>query len=177
MKKMPPPNLVNAMREVAAVMTDDGGSFTITMPNICDHCEDDTKEAFPYNVYDQKGTLWKDLCNDCFETLGCIIEEDPTMFCVDPFDEANWNKPLWCVYGPDCFPSVLLCKLSDKAGPQYSPSIWGYSIYKGVAGFRTLGRYLETWMEEDANEGAVFWDEKRYALAHLDAILEPRTES
>lgn len=48
----------------------------ITTPYICDHCEDDDKEAFPYHVRDKDGRFWADLCNGCFDELGCKYEEE-----------------------------------------------------------------------------------------------------
>jgi len=56
------------------------------------------------------------------------------------------------------------------------PIIWGYSIHQGVAAFRTLGRRLEDWIEEeDADSGGIlFWDGKEGMLRYLDGLLTPR---
>lgn len=51
-------------------------SFHILFPVVCDCCKDGEKEAFPYHVEDALGIFWNDLCNDCFEDLGCQYEED-----------------------------------------------------------------------------------------------------
>lgn len=47
------------------------GAIHLTAARICDNCEDDDKEAFPYGVYDATGKYWEDLCNECFDLLGC----------------------------------------------------------------------------------------------------------
>lgn len=46
--------------------------FTITPVRICEHCQDNQKEAFPYGAYDPSGRYWEILCNECFDTLGCL---------------------------------------------------------------------------------------------------------
>jgi hypothetical protein len=38
----------------------------INMPIICDRCQDEEKEAFPYFT-DKDGKPWSDLCNQCWE--------------------------------------------------------------------------------------------------------------
>lgn len=49
-------------------------SVHINTPRICDHCQNADQEAFPYFVYDTRGRFWRDLCNDCFDKLGCAYE-------------------------------------------------------------------------------------------------------
>ena len=51
------------------------GVIHINVPIVCDHCRDDNKEAFPYDVYDAAGRHWRHLCNDCFDSLGCSYDE------------------------------------------------------------------------------------------------------
>lgn len=50
---------------------------------------------------------------------------------------APTDIQLWGVYGPDCFPTVFACKLKDY--PDAHRAIWGYSVYEGEPGYRTLG--------------------------------------
>lgn len=38
---------------------------------VCENCQDKTKEAFPYCVYDENGKYWEVLCNECYDALGC----------------------------------------------------------------------------------------------------------
>lgn len=97
------------------------GSFHIAPIYICDHCKDDTKEAFPYGVYDRNGKLWNDLCNSCFDALGCRYSEyeyaypDQRMFLG-----VDWAYPL--IWGIDAKP--------------FYKSLW-------------LGWWLVTWTYED----------------------------
>lgn len=49
-------------------------SVHINQPRICDNCGDGDKEAFPFYANDSQGRLWKDLCNECFDELGCVYE-------------------------------------------------------------------------------------------------------
>lgn len=59
-----------------AIATANGNqpSLHIVGVRVCDHCMDDSKEAFPYNVMDAQGKFWDDLCNDCFDELGCSYD-------------------------------------------------------------------------------------------------------
>ena len=50
------------------------GSFHLSPIYVCDHCENENREAFPCGVYDAQGKFWNDLCNDCWDILGCSIE-------------------------------------------------------------------------------------------------------
>ena len=49
-------------------------SVHLNTPRVCDHCRNADKEAFPYHVYDTRGRFWRDLCNGCFDELGCAYE-------------------------------------------------------------------------------------------------------
>ena len=68
---------------------------------------------------------------------------------VDPLDPANHGAPLWMVYGSRYFPSVMCVKLSTASlvcdGPEGPPipTVWGFSMWQGRAGFRTLGLLLD----------------------------------
>lgn len=55
----------------AASSSVDAIDFGISFVRVCDHCDDEKKEAFPYCVKDRNGKHWGDLCNDCFDLLGC----------------------------------------------------------------------------------------------------------
>lgn len=69
----------------------------------------------------------------------------------EPGEVGWWDAPagavLWGVYGPTCFPTVFACKLRDYSGGERA--IWGFSVYEGQPGFRTLG-VSEAWAEEHA---------------------------
>lgn len=79
------------------------------------------------------------------------------------------DQPLWCVYGYDCFPSIICCKVSKAAG---SPAIWGYSVWKRVPGFRTLGQDLDHFCSR--HEMARFFNEQEKAIAYLAKITKPK---
>jgi len=78
-----------------------------------------------------------------------------------------WNKPLWVIYGYDCFPSILCCKINNG-------NIWGFSIYRRSPGFRTLGMNLETWYNEEGKAHTQmvpeFYDDHEEALEKLRKI-------
>lgn len=69
MKEKLPEKLLKVFGEIAQSIGASG--FHVNQPIICDHCRDERKEAFPYGVYDAVGKFWNDLCNDCFDELGC----------------------------------------------------------------------------------------------------------
>lgn len=95
---------------------------------------------------------------------------------IDPFDPANYDKPLWCIYGPDCFPSIFCCKVLYR--PSYGntgPCIWGYSVYRREPGFRTLGKRLGDWLQEQADKGKVrFFDDHEVAIKYLAELIIPQ---
>lgn len=88
---------------------------------------------------------------------------------IDPHNPVYWDKPLWVVYGYDCFPSVVCLMINNASG---IPSVWGYSIYKKAAGFRTLGQRLTSWIEN--NVPVFFFDKQEDAIAYLNFILTPK---
>lgn len=50
--------------------------YHITPTIVCDCCQDENREAFPYYVKDENGREWAHLCNLCFDLLGCEINLD-----------------------------------------------------------------------------------------------------
>lgn len=87
---------------------------------------------------------------------------------VDPRDSKNHRRTLWCVYGPDCFPTVFACQIIPHGD---GAAIWGYSVYRGKPGFRTLGRELSGgWIEEN---DARFFDNQQEALNYLLLLTRP----
>lgn len=87
---------------------------------------------------------------------------------IDPAAIDYRDKPLWCVYGPDSFPKMICCKISNASGRL---TIWGYSVYRRSPGFRTLGLNLDEWATEN---NAVFFADQNHALGHLKKITWPR---
>ena len=85
---------------------------------------------------------------------------------ISPLDPAHADKPLWCVYGPTCFPTMICCKI--KSG-----NIWGYSVYKRQPGFRTLGISLEAFGQHDNPK---FYATQADAVARISSITWPRCE-
>ena len=74
MKKQPSEELLEAIAEAAkALGASDATSSNVivTMPIICDSCQNEDKEAFWYCVNDESGKYWEHLCNICFDELGC----------------------------------------------------------------------------------------------------------
>ena len=70
------PEMLEAMTKAAQALTNgQAAQIHVNPPSICDHCKDADKEAFPYHVYDSNGELWEDLCNECFDALGCAYQE------------------------------------------------------------------------------------------------------
>ncbi len=69
---------------------------------------------------------------------------------AEPSGSVSWRRApadvtLWGVYGAACFPTVFACQLNDH--PESGRVIWGYSVYEGEPGFRTLGRCRD-WADE-----------------------------
>lgn len=84
---------------------------------------------------------------------------------VDPFCPDNFNKPLWCVCGDECFPTIFGCKIAkDYCG---EASIWGLSIYRRSAGYRTIGRHLKKWINEERNHICFFFDSHEAAIEYV----------
>ncbi len=83
------------IKKIEELMADLGGEpKSITLNRICDCCEDEAKEAFPYGVNDSDGKYWNHLCNECFDELGCsyVFEHEfPPRVC-----EYCSIKMIWC---------------------------------------------------------------------------------
>lgn len=98
---------------------------------------------------------------------------------VDPSDPRLWDKPLWCVYGPECFPTVIACKVNNASG--MGAAIWGYSVYKRKPGYRTLGQDLKRWVEEKTEEAQgdepVFFDIQLAAFDYLRGLVTPKVSA
>lgn len=91
---------------------------------------------------------------------------------VDPHLSAHHNKILWCVYGPDCFPTMFCCVIKTASR---NPAIWGYSEYRRSPGFRTLGREItEGWIEE---HDAKFFETQNDAFDYLRELTTPRCDA
>lgn len=61
------------------------GGFHVAPIYVCDHCRDDNREAFPYHVKGKDGAFWHDLCNPCFDELGCAFLSE-----ADQAEEEAW---------------------------------------------------------------------------------------
>lgn len=95
---------------------------------------------------------------------------------IDPKNKEFIDTPLWCIYGPECFPVIFCCKISDTVHETPSPVIWGYSVYKEIPGFRTLGRHLTEWIEEVKNlfgTEPIFFNRQDEALTYLGKLTNP----
>jgi hypothetical protein len=77
---------------------------------------------------------------------------------IDP--KEYLDRSLWVVYGPDCFPQLMLVKIINH--PQCGLGIWGWSIFRRQPGFRTLGMSLYTWIAREYNP--------RFYLTRADAL-------
>lgn len=100
---------------------------------------------------------------------------------IDPTDPKNHGKPLWVLHGHECAPGIVCAKLRAYAedhsllpigekGPRVA--LWGYSVYQGVPGFRTLGQYLSTWSTR-SSYGPFFFEAQKHALDELCRITTP----
>lgn len=79
MTKYPSPEAIpvieQAANEIAAQMgLPPGKLIRVVGVRVCDHCQDEDEEAFPYYVTDRAGREWAHLCNDCFDALGCAYD-------------------------------------------------------------------------------------------------------
>jgi len=99
---------------------------------------------------------------------------------IDPTDPAHHEKTLWVVHGPTCQPSIVCAQLRaysadfnllpvGQAGDHVC--IWGYSVYKRVPGFRTLGIRLSKF---EGEHKARYYTEQEEALSYLRKITKPR---
>lgn len=87
---------------------------------------------------------------------------------IDPTLTEHHNKILWCVHGPDSFPTMICCVIKTASR---NPSIWGYSVYKRSPGFRTLGReVISDWI---ASNNAKFFLSQDAAFDYLRELTTP----
>lgn len=101
---------------------------------------------------------------------------------IDPTDPSVHGKPLWVVYGSSAFPEIICAKLRAYAQNHtllplgargHHVCIWGYSVWKGEPGFRTLGVDVAVWAKQSHSK-PVFFDEQSEALEHLRKLLTPK---
>ena len=101
---------------------------------------------------------------------------------IDPMNPANHGKPLWVVYGSTCAPIVMCCKLlaysathtpipPGEAGPKVC--IWGYSVWKRVPGFRTIGMNVAEWQRRERAMPPIFFDSQDAAFEKLRELTTP----
>lgn len=89
MNKVIPLSVVEAFAEIAQ-----GRPFHITPVRICDNCQDESKEAFPYNIDDANGIHFDHLCNDCYDAIIGAHDDDYPFcsICGGPMEwEDCWN--------------------------------------------------------------------------------------
>lgn len=90
---------------------------------------------------------------------------------INPTLPEHHNRILWCVYGPDCFPTMFCCVIKTASR---NPTIWGYSVYKRSPGFRTLGReVVGEWIESN---NAKFFATQDDAFEYLRALTSPKCD-
>jgi hypothetical protein len=72
-------------------------------------------------------------------------------------------------------PTILCCRIEGLLHNE--PIIWGYSVYRGEPGFRTLGRNVLDWMEErKISHGWTLWefyDDLDQAFMRLRELTTP----
>lgn len=105
---------------------------------------------------------------------------------ADPYNPINHDRVLWAVYGATCQPSMICCKLfaydhNHKQLPAgMAPvlsdgqhvAVWGYSVWKGVPGFRTLGKDIRSFAT--GPDGVLeFYVSQDAALARLRELTTP----
>lgn len=84
-------------------------------------------------------------------------------------NELPVGVELYCVYGPNCFPSIFSCVIRQHITGK---CVWGYSVYKRVPGFRTIGHHIGDFLNRYKN--AVFFDKQEYALEYLSKLITPK---
>lgn len=78
------------------------------------------------------------------------------------------RTPLWCVYGSTAYPSMICCMINQDSAKNFT--IWGYSKWKNVGGFRTMGVEVLKWADDN---DAHFFSEKEHALEYVSKLLTP----
>ena len=101
------------------------------------------------------------------------------MLCYNPAHPHHHNQTLWCVYGFESFPEIICCKIVPH--PEFRPIIWGYSVYRGVPGFRTLGQNVINWQrgleERFGHTMFEFYTTQEEALERLRELTTPAAEA
>ena len=102
---------------------------------------------------------------------------------LDLKDPKNHGKPLWAVYGYDFTPSLMCCKLLAYTADHHllpvgangaTVVIWGYSVYRGKPGFRTLGQDVEKWCIARSDEPRPrFFESQDLALEEMRKLTTP----
>lgn len=96
----------------------------------------------------------------------------------NPVDNTFHDKPVWVVYGHDCFPQIICCKLESKLHGY--TVIWGYSIYRRSPGFRTMGRDVLAWMAEMQKTYSYslfeFYSEHDEAIDRIRELTTPKVK-
>lgn len=104
-----------------------------------------------------------------------VDEPELLTHAIDPYAPRWHNRPLWCVTGPTCSPNVFCCTLKDHG--EWSLCIWGYSVWGGEPGFRTLGQRLRDWCRNETErwENAPrFYATQQAAIARLTELITPQ---
>jgi hypothetical protein len=83
-----------------------------------------------------------------------------------------YDKPLWCVYGHECFPQIVCCIINNASGIE---AIWGYSVWKKQPGFRTLGISFSQWLRQHPSL-CEFFDEQEKAMSYLNKLVTPKVK-
>lgn len=98
---------------------------------------------------------------------------------VDPNLSEHHDRVLWCVHGVACFPTMFCCKI--RAHAEYGAIIWGYSVYRRKPGFRTLGRNVNSWMQELKEKFGCsmfeFYDDHSEAIKRVTQLTTPKAGS
>ena len=94
---------------------------------------------------------------------------------INPRDPINRVKPLWCVYGHEAWPKIICCKLLWYPFSEQCV-IWGYSVYDGIPGFRTLGVGIDKFIQEFSKGGfePIFYDDIDEALDCIKNYITPK---
>ena len=127
--------------------------------------------------WQKAATAFRAMCSQKTETKSKYIDIALAAGEIDPRDPKNHGHPIWVTTGPACCPSIVCAQLLaysathallpvGRSGPIVC--IWGYSVYRRVPGFRTLGKSIE---ELDS---AIFWRDQFDALDYLRVITTPR---
>jgi hypothetical protein len=90
---------------------------------------------------------------------------------IDPAAPEFFRKPLWAVYGHDCFPSLIACIVSGTPG---NLAVWGYSVYRRAGGYRTLGQSLEKW---SGSNNARFFANQDDAIGCMRKLTTPSAKA